>query len=183
MPEIEDGFAFTPQAARQHLVAADPVMAAIVQAVGPYAVELRSEPFGALIRSIVHQQLAGAAARTIEGRVLALFGGRYPTPAELAGAAAEALRAAGLSRQKLAALLDLAAKALDGTVVLEELPSLPDEAVVEMVTRVRGIGRWTAEMLLIFSLGRPDVCRWMTWGCGARWSGRTGWRGCRTRRR
>ena len=157
MPETDGGLPFDAEAARRHLLGADPVMAAIVRAVGPFGLELRGEPFGALIRSIVHQQLAGAAARTIERRVLALFGGRYPAPAELAAADPEALRAAGLSRQKLAALLDLAAKALDGTVVLEELRSLPDEAVVEQVTRVRGIGRWTAEILLIFSLGRPDV--------------------------
>lgn len=77
MPEM-DGFAFDREAERRHLMGADPVMAAIVQAVGPFGMELRGEPFGALIRSIMHQQLAGAAARTIEGRVLALFGDAIP---------------------------------------------------------------------------------------------------------
>lgn len=124
---------------------------------------MRPEPthslFQALARSIVYQQLTGKAAATILGRVTRLFAPkRFPTPRDLLEIAPERLRAAGLSTAKTAALRDLAARALDGTV-----PSLPlvrrmhDEEIIERLTAVRGVGRWTVEMLLIFKLGRPDV--------------------------
>src|SRR5688572_10581595 len=109
------GFQYDFEEARAHLIGADPVLAEIIPQIGRPNSSHRGDPFGALIRSILHQQLAGAAARAIEGRVLALFGDRYPTPGELASADPEALRAAGLSRQKLASLTDLAQKALHGT--------------------------------------------------------------------
>lgn len=151
------GLRYDPAAATRHLQEADPVMAMLIEQAGPFELTLRGEPFAALARSILHQQLAGAAARAIERRFMALFGDRYPTPEELATADPDALRAAGLSRQKLAALTDLAMKSLDGTAPLHDLHSLSDDEVIARVTQVRGVGQWTAEMLLMFSLGRPDV--------------------------
>jgi DNA-3-methyladenine glycosylase II len=115
-------------------------------------------PFEAMARNIVYQQLNGAAAAAIHARVQALFGGRRLRPREVLEAADEALRGAGLSRNKLEALRDLAEKTLDGTVpTLARLKRMSDEEIVERLTRVKGIGRWTVEMLLMFRLGRPDV--------------------------
>jgi DNA-3-methyladenine glycosylase II len=113
--------------------------------------------FDALLRSIVYQQLSGKAATTILDRVLALYGGRYPRPAQLLDTPEPTLRGAGLSRQKLGYLRDLAAKVDTGEVPLARVGRLPDEEVITHLTRVKGIGRWTAQMFLIFRLGRPDV--------------------------
>jgi len=115
--------------------------------------------FQVLVRSIVYQQLTGKAAATILGRVVRLFAPkRFPTPLDLLEVPPEQLRAAGLSTAKTAALKDLAARALDGTVPsLARVRRMEDEEIVERLTAVRGIGRWTVEMLLIFKLGRPDV--------------------------
>jgi DNA-3-methyladenine glycosylase II len=156
-----DGLGYDPEAACRHLAAADPAIRALIERAGAFT--MRPEPthslFQVLVRSIVYQQLTGKAAATILGRVKGLFAPkRFPTPRDLLEIAPERLRAAGLSAAKTAALKDLAARALDGTV-----PSLPrvrlmrDEEIVEHLTTVRGIGRWTVEMLLIFKLGRPDV--------------------------
>jgi 3-methyladenine DNA glycosylase/8-oxoguanine DNA glycosylase len=129
--------------------------------VGPY--RLRPQPthslFTALLRSIVYQQLSGKAAATILGRVNRLFAPRrFPTPGELLRIAPERLREAGLSAGKTAAVRDLAARTLDGTVPpLARIRRMEDEEIIERLTIVRGIGRWTAEMLLMFRLGRPDV--------------------------
>lgn len=142
------------------LRAADPELAALVGRVGRLRLRLEamSSPFEALAEAIIFQQLSGRAAATILGRFKGLFGGRPPTPEELAATSGEALRAAGLSRPKQRALHDLAAKAAEGVVPsLEALGALSDEAIVERLTAVRGVGRWTVEMLLIFRLGRPDV--------------------------
>jgi len=116
-------------------------------------------PFHTLMRSITYQQLSGKAAATILARVEALFPAeRGATPELMLELPDAALRGAGLSRNKLLALKDLAAKTLDGTVPnLRVLQRLPDEDVIERLTEVRGVGRWTVEMLLIFTLGRPDV--------------------------
>jgi 3-methyladenine DNA glycosylase/8-oxoguanine DNA glycosylase len=115
-------------------------------------------PYESLFEAIVYQQLSGRAAGAILARVQALFGGGFPAPSELVGAKNEALRGAGLSRPKIAALRDLSAKALDGMVPdLATLARMGDEAIVERLVLVRGVGRWTVEMLLIFRLGRPDV--------------------------
>jgi DNA-3-methyladenine glycosylase II len=108
------------------------------------------------VRSIVFQQLAGVAASAIHGRVRALVPGPLDAAA-LARVPDADLRAAGLSGNKLAALRDLSAKVLDGTVAVDDAPSLPDEEVIERLVSVRGIGRWTAEMYLMFELRRPDV--------------------------
>jgi 3-methyladenine DNA glycosylase/8-oxoguanine DNA glycosylase len=154
-------FPFDPAEAVAHLRAADPVMAALIARVGPFALELTPARslFEALLRSIVYQQLHGKAAATIHGRVLAELkrhGG--PTPAALAGVSDESLRAAGLSRAKLLAARDLAARCLDGTVPsLGVARRLPDAELEARLTELRGIGPWTVHMLLIFYLGRPDV--------------------------
>lgn len=113
--------------------------------------------FQSLLRSIIYQQLSGKAAATIHGRVEALFDGT-PEPVALLALSDEVLRGAGLSRNKLLALRDLAEKTLDGTVPpLTELEALDDEAIIRRLVRVRGVGRWTVEMLLMFRLRRPDV--------------------------
>ena len=113
--------------------------------------------FDALVRSIIYQQLSGKAAATIHGRVLGLFGGRAPTPAELAAMPDDRLRAVGLSRQKLSYIKDLASRVDSGEVPLDHLDSLPDEEIIDALTKVKGIGRWTAQMFLMFRLGRPNV--------------------------
>ena len=151
---------YDPSGAVRHLRAADPELGALIERVGPLrlAPPQRPDPFRALLRAIVFQQLAGSAVAAIHARVLALFGDAGPDPASLAGASDEALRGAGLSRNKLMALRDLARAARDGTLPsAAALAAMPDEEIIRRLCAIRGIGRWTAEMLLIFDLGRPDV--------------------------
>ena len=156
-----DGLGYDPDVACRHLAAVDPLMGALIARVGQFS--MRPEPthslFQVLTRSIVYQQLTGKAASTILGRVVRLFAPkRFPTPRDLLEISPELLRSAGLSTAKTAALKDLAARALDGTVPpLSRVRLMPDEEIVDHLTIVRGIGRWTVEMLLIFKLGRPDV--------------------------
>ena len=135
----------------------DPVLAHLVTLVGPIADRAGDPdgPFGALVRSIVFQQLAGSAARAILGRVRATVPGDL-TPAALMAVPDETLRAAGLSANKLAALRDLSSKVIDGTVDLDDA-SRPDDEIIANLIKVRGIGRWTAEMYLMFELRRLDV--------------------------
>lgn len=139
----------------------DPVMRAVIRASGPFEIQMRRPraPFPALMRAIVYQQLSGKAAATIHARVLALFPGRgHPSPEQLLATDPVLLRSAGLSQNKILAVHDLASKVLDGTVpTLARLKRMDDEDIIERLTAVRGIGRWTVEMLLIFTLGRPDV--------------------------
>lgn len=116
-----------------------------------------ADHFNALLRAIVFQQLAGRAASAIHGRVVALFDGAHPAPETLLALAPEVLRGAGLSASKLAALVDLAGRFSDGTVPVDDIAELSDDEIVERLTVIRGIGRWTAEMFLIFQLRRPDV--------------------------
>lgn len=125
----------------------------------PTKFEKSKDPYRALVRSVVYQQLSGKAAATIHGRVLALFPGKdHPDPEDLIEAKDEALRSAGLSRQKAAALKDVARKRLDGIIPpARTLTRLPDDEIIERLTAARGVGRWTVEMYLIFTLGRPDV--------------------------
>ncbi|HVH07357.1 MAG TPA: methylated-DNA--[protein]-cysteine S-methyltransferase, partial [Myxococcota bacterium] len=156
----EPGFDRTKAVA--HLRAADPALARLVERVGPCELERKraDSMFGALAEAIVHQQLSNKAAATIYGRVRALFprapGG--PTARHLLRASDEALRGAGLSRGKILALRDLAEKELARAIpTLAEARTMEDEAIVERLVAVRGIGRWSAQMLLIFHLGRPDV--------------------------
>ena len=140
----------------------DPVMAELVDRIGPldHAARRRGRPddaYGSLVRTIVGQQLSMKAAHTIYARLAALFGGRPLTPAELLAADEETLREAGLSRQKIAYLRDLAVRVQCGELELEALHKLPDDEVSEKITRVKGLGRWSADMFLIFHLQRPDV--------------------------
>jgi len=152
--------------ARRELAAADPTMAALIERVGKIdlATRLRrrseekpADAYGALLRAIVGQQLSTKAARTIYGRVLELFGGATPSPAQLLEAGEEDLRAAGLSGRKVEYVRDLATHVLDGELELDRLEELNDEEVIEEIVAVRGLGAWTAEMFLLFHLERPDV--------------------------
>jgi DNA-3-methyladenine glycosylase II len=150
------------------LSSADPALGAIIDGYGPCTLARRRTPggaFAALARSICYQQLAGAAANAIHGRFAALYGGR-PTPGAVAATLDEDLKAVGLSAAKVASIKDLAAKALDGTVRLHGWSGLSDDDIVERLTRVRGIGPWTAQMFLMFELNRPDV--WPTGDLGIR---------------
>lgn len=144
-----------------HLKRVDPVLAAVIDRVGPCRLEQRRDGthFDALVRSIVYQQLSGKAAGTIHARVRGLYGDRAPTPAELLATPDERLRGAGLSRQKLSYLKDLADKVESGIVPLdaETIDHLANEEIIERLVKVKGIGRWTVHMFLIFRLGRPDV--------------------------
>jgi methylated-DNA-[protein]-cysteine S-methyltransferase len=152
---------FDPAAAAAHVRAAEPALARVMDAAGPFALPIRktASPFLMLAEAIVHQQLSAKAAETIFARVRALAPrGAGPSPEAILRTPDAKLRGAGLSRAKLLALRDLARKASDGELpTLAQLRRMDDEAIVERLTRVRGIGRWTVEMLLIFRLGRPDV--------------------------
>lgn len=164
-PSLFDGdgaFGFDHAEAVAHLRASDPVMARLIDAVGPFAMELKTTPslFVALAESIVYQQLTGKAAATIFARVRALFPRAHhgPTAQQILRVSDERLRGAGLSNAKLLALRDLAHRSARGSIpTLAEVQQLDDETVVQRLTEVRGIGRWTVEMLLMFRLGRPDV--------------------------
>ncbi len=152
-----------------HIAAADPAMAALIERVGPCTLVARRHAggyFAALARAIVYQQLAGKAAASIHGRFAALFPGKRPTPEGVLALPDEVLRGVGLSHAKLTSIKDLAAKVLDRTVRLDGISRRPDDVIVEQLSQVRGIGRWTAEMFLIFQLGRPDV--WPTGDYGVR---------------
>jgi DNA-3-methyladenine glycosylase II len=158
----------TPRQAAQQLADRDPVLARLVAEAGPLSLPVPAEThFGTLVRAITFQQLAGPAARAIHGRLIAALDGDI-SPARLLALPDEALRSAGLSGAKTASLRDLAAKVLDGTVVLEprRLAHLSDDEIVTQLSSVRGIGRWTAEMFLIFQLRRLDV--WPTGDLGVR---------------
>jgi len=136
----------------------DPAFATIIRMAGP--VEWRDpsvDAFNALMRAIVFQQLAGRAASAIHGRVVALFGEQQPSPQALLQLSEEELRGAGLSAAKHRALVDLAKKFHDGTVPVDDIEQLDDEEVIARLSTIRGIGRWTAEMFLMFQLHRPDV--------------------------
>jgi DNA-3-methyladenine glycosylase II len=147
--------------AHRHLSASDPRMAELIARSLRYNIKpaTRLRPFHALAESIAYQQLSGKAAATIFGRVRALYPqGKWLDPEKLLATPDETLRAAGLSRNKMAALKDLAAKTIDGTVPGgRAIIRMSDDEIIERLTTVRGIGRWTVEMLLLFDLGRPDV--------------------------
>ena len=140
---------------------ADPRLGKMMDRAGPITLPLKGlrSPFRYLTEAITHQQLNGKAAATIFGRFRALYRGtRFPAPEDVLATSDEALRSAGLSRSKSAAIRDLAGKVLDGSIpTAARLKRMPDEEIVERLTEVRGIGPWTAQMLLIFALGRPDV--------------------------
>ncbi len=139
----------------------DPVMAQLIRRAGPYLLkpDRSRSPYESLVRAVAHQQLTGKAASTILGRFCALYGGdNFPPPEQLVATPVEQLRAVGFSRAKSASLNDIAAKTLDGTIPARRVLSrLSDEAIIERLTEARGVGRWTVEMFLMFTLGRPDV--------------------------
>jgi DNA-3-methyladenine glycosylase II len=142
-----------------HLTTVDPVLARIIARVGPCRLEARRDGthFDAVLRAIIYQQLSGKAAGTIHARFLGLYGGRPPQPAELLATGDDVLRGVGLSRQKIGYLRDLADKVASGAVPLESLDTLSDDEVLAALVRVKGVGRWTAQMFLMFRLGRPDI--------------------------
>jgi DNA-3-methyladenine glycosylase II len=140
-----------------HICAADPMIEAFVRRAGaPEPRPRQGDPLASLARAIVFQQLATRAASAIHARFVGAIGGAVTTSAILA-TSAETLRGAGLSTAKTRSLLDLAERVADGSVPLDALDSLPDDDIIERLTTVRGIGRWTAEMFLLFELRRPDV--------------------------
>ncbi len=142
-------------------LASDPVLGRLIARIGPPRIARHRDRFEALARSIVYQQLSGKAAGTIYGRFVQTVNGvgpkRAPLPEDILAAKPAVLRAAGLSRQKTAYLKDLSARVLDGRLPLGRLGRMDDDEVIKRLTEVKGIGRWTAEMFLIFSLARPDV--------------------------
>jgi DNA-3-methyladenine glycosylase II len=145
-------------AARRHLSRVDPVMARIMDEVGPHRVRLSRRRFQALARAILFQQLAGRAAAAIYARFVALFPGRsFPTPAQVLECSDEDLRKAGVSRQKALYLRDLAAHIANKSLNFHRFAAMPDDEIIADLTRVKGIGRWTAEIFLMFNVGRPDV--------------------------
>ena len=157
---------YSPEAAIAHLSAADPKLAKLIARAGPLTMRLASSqsPFEALTESIIYQQLHGKAAAAIHARLIEGFqpfptlSPIHPTPQQILDCPTAQLRAAGLSANKTLALRDLAAKTLDGTVpTLARIRRMYDQAIIDHLTQVRGIGRWTVEMFLIFRLGRPDI--------------------------
>ena len=151
MPDYRRGVAY--------LKRVDPQLATVIARVGPcrFAPRADGTHFEAVARAIVYQQLSGKAAGTIHTRFHGLYGGRAPEPAEVLVTTDEALRAAGLSRQKIGYLRDLAARVDSGDVPLTGIDALDDAAAIDALTRVKGVGRWTAQIFLMFRLGRPDV--------------------------
>ena len=150
----------TPEA-HKHLSKHDPVMRALILEHGRCAIvpEMRRSPFQSLVQAVAHQQLHGNAANTILARFRKLFPGRkFPRPKDLAGVTDEQIRACGFSFAKIKAIRDIAEKTLSGVVPTgRQIVTLPDEEIILRLMEVRGVGRWTVEMLLIFQLGRPDV--------------------------
>ena len=137
----------------------DPKLAAVIDRVGPYELSPQREGthFEAVVRSIVYQQLSGKAAGTIHGRFLSLFTNSKPLPDALLGLTDEVMRGVGLSRQKIGYMRDLATKVVSGSVAIETLDEMSDDAIIDALVQVKGVGRWTAQMFLMFRLGRPDV--------------------------
>jgi DNA-3-methyladenine glycosylase II len=145
--------------ARRLLMRRDPVMRDLVRRFGAcgLAASQHTDPYKALVHAIMSQQLSTKAAATIARRFDALFGGTFPTPAQVLEAPDERLRSAGLSGMKVAFIRDLARRVHDGSLHLAALDAMSDDEVIAELTKVKGIGRWTAEMFLIFRLQRPDV--------------------------
>jgi len=147
------------EGALAHLRKVDPALGELIDAV-PFAMDLRlGSGYAALLRAILFQQLAGAAANAIQRRLLALHepAGEVPTPEQLLATTDEEFRSAGVSRQKAGYMRDLALKVTDGTLDFDLLPTLDDDEVIKRITAVHGLGEWSAHMFLMFHLGRPDV--------------------------
>ena len=164
----------------QHLIRADKVLARAIRKVGPcrLAPRKRRSPFQALVQSVTHQQLNGTAAGTILRRFIALYPGvRFPKPEDVLATPDANLRGAGLSRAKTAAIKDIAAKTLEGVVpATRAINKLSDAEIIERLTTIRGVGPWTVEMLLMFTLGRPDVLPATDYGVRKGFALTYGWR-------
>jgi DNA-3-methyladenine glycosylase II len=144
--------------ATDFLRSSDPILARIIAQVGPLEIAHRRERFQSLVRAIIFQQLAGRAALAIYQRFVKIIGGgRFPTPEQVIAVSDEDLRRAGLSRGKMAYIRDLARHVRDGSLNFRRFARMDDEEIIADLIRVRGIGRWTAEMFLMFNLRRPDV--------------------------
>ena len=151
--------------AHRELARSDPVMDGLIERHGALSMterrrrsgRERTDPYGTLLGSVISQQLSSKAARTIYNRVLELFGGRTPTPAELLAVDPADLRACGLSGRKVEYIRDLAAHVQSGELELDRLEDLSDEEVIAEITAIRGFGVWSAHMFLMFFLERPDV--------------------------
>jgi DNA-3-methyladenine glycosylase II len=151
---------YDPKEALRVLSKSDKKLGQLIKQVGGLDIDppARLNPFEALLRSIVHQQLSGKAASTIHGRVKALFPGRVIKPEEAIAIPTETLRGAGMSHAKVAAVKDLAQKTVEGLVPSgAQLRKMSDETIIQRLIQVRGIGEWTVQMVLMFQLGRPDV--------------------------
>ena len=151
---------FSVDKAIAHLRGIDPALKAVMDRVGEYNPTIRrADPYASLLRTILFQQLAGAAANAIQRRFLALYGNdsQPPTPEQLLATSEEDLRSAGLSRQKMGYMRDLALHVHEGRLDLDELVHLDDDEVIRRITAVKGLGEWSAHMYLMFHLGRPDV--------------------------
>ncbi len=146
-----------PTPYHRHFRRHDPVLHAVARRVGHCQLKPHRDRFGMLVRSIISQQISVGAARSIRGKLEAIIGDTRFRPEAILRLTDRQLRSAGLSKQKLSYLRDLSEKSLDGTVKLSRINRLPDEALIEQLTEVKGIGRWTAQMFLIFALGREDV--------------------------
>jgi DNA-3-methyladenine glycosylase II len=152
-----NGFADAFRKAQRHLSRRDPLLGKLIKRVGPCTLQPGGEAFRLLVRAIISQMISTKVAKTIAARVEAALHPAGVVPSAVIAASEEGLRGVGLSRAKVLALKDLAQKALSGELPLERLPDMSDEEVIASLVSVRGIGRWTAEMFLIFSLGRLDV--------------------------
>lgn len=146
-----------PATYHNHFRRADPVIHGVIKLVGPYTLKPNRDRFGMLVRSIISQQISIGAARAIRLRLETLVGPQGMQPEKLASFSIDQLRSVGLSPQKASYMHDLAAKVADNTVRLPRIGRLSDEEVIAELTQVKGIGRWTAQMFLIFALGREDV--------------------------
>ncbi len=149
---------------QRHLARRDPTLKGVIRAVGPCTLRLNPDPFAALVQAIISQQISTRAAAAIRARLEQALGRGGISPRNVLRAAPELLREAGLSGSKAAAVRDLAERVHDGAIPLQSLGDMPDEEVIQCLLPVRGIGRWTAEMCLIFSLGRMDVLPVDDWG-------------------
>ncbi|MDA0831720.1 MAG: DNA-3-methyladenine glycosylase [Planctomycetota bacterium] len=141
----------------RHLRKSDALLKAQIDRIGPFTLKLQRDRFDVLVRSIISQQISTAAARSIRQRLMDRIAPQKPTPEVLRALSAQELRSVGISPQKAGYLHDLSEKVADGSVRIKRLGRMSDEEVIEELVQVKGIGRWTAEMFLIFSLGRLDV--------------------------
>lgn len=141
----------------QYLCKVDSNLEKIIKIVGKYSINIRNDPFQSLVESIIYQQLAGKAANAIYNRFINYYNNKQITPTLILNSPNDNLKKVGLSNRKIDYLKDLALHVYDGRINLEELPKMNDEEIINKLVNVKGIGRWTSEMFLIFSLGRQDI--------------------------